>query len=74
MKELVIALLSVSFAAGTSKAIVPGVPETGRNVRSVSTMDNQTENRQGYHIWRLDFMTPAEGPLFAIQIPSRPPG
>jgi hypothetical protein len=74
MKTLVIALLSVSFAAGTSKAIVPGVPETGRDVRSVSGMDSQTKTRQGYHIWRLDYMTEVDGPLFAFVLPHRPGG
>ena len=74
MKTLVIALLSVSFAAATSKAIVPGVPETDRDVRSVSGMDSQTKTRQGCHIWRLDHMTEVDGPLFAFEIPRKPGG
>lgn len=74
MKTLVIALLSVSFAAATSKAIVPGVPETGRDVRSVSGMDSQTKIRQGYQIWRLGYMTEADAPLFAFEIPKKPGG
>ena len=74
MKTLVIALLSVSFAAGTSQAISPGVPETGRDMRSVSVMDSQTKSAQGYHIWRLDYMTEVDGPLFAFEIPRKPGG
>ena len=74
MKVLVIALLSVSIAEGTSKAIIPGVPENGRDVRSVSTMDSQTKSPQGYHIWQLDYMTGVDGPLFAFEIPRKPGG
>ena len=74
MKKLGIALLGVSIAAGTSTAIVPGVPETGREMRSVSGIDSQTKTRQGYHIWRLDYMTEVDGPLFAFEIPRKPGG
>ena len=74
MKKLVIAMLGVSIAAGMSKAIVPGVPETGREMRSLSAMDSQINTPQGYHIWRLDYMSSVDGPLLAIQLPARPPG
>ena len=74
MKKLGIALLAVWIAAGTSKAIAPAVPETGRDMRSVSAIESQTESPQGYHIWRLDYLTPAEGPLFAFELPRKPGG
>jgi hypothetical protein len=74
MKKLGVALLVVSIAAGTSQAIVPGVHETGREMRSVSTMDSQFRTPQGYHIWSLGYITPAEGPLFAFEIPRKPGG
>jgi hypothetical protein len=74
MKKLGIALLGVSIAAGTSKAIVPGVPETGREMRSVSAMDSQINTPHGYRIWRLDYMTKIDGPLFAFEIPRKPGG
>jgi hypothetical protein len=74
MKKLGIALLAVSIAAGTSKAIVPGVPETGREMRSISAMESQIRTPQGYHIWSLNYLTPAEGPLFAFEIPRKPGG
>ena len=72
MNKLIIALLGVSIAAGTLKAIVPGVPETGHDVRSGSEIHSQTKARQGYHIWQLDYTTGIDGPLFAFEIPRKP--
>ena len=74
MKKLVFAMLGMSIAAGMSKAIVPGVPEAGREMRSVSAMDSQINTPQGYHIWRLDYMSKIDGPLFAFEIPRKPGG
>ena len=74
MKTLVIALLSLSVGGGMTKGIVSGVPETGREMRSVSGMDSQTKARQGYQIWRLDYMAEADGPLLAFEIPRKPGG
>ena len=74
MNKLVIALLGVSIAAGTSKAIVAGVPEVGREMRPVSAMDSQINTPEGSYIWRLDYISKIDGPLFAFEIPRKPGG
>ena len=74
MNKLVIALLGVSIVAGTSKAIVPGVPEVGREMRPVCAMDSQINTPEGYYIWRLDYISKIDGPLFAFEIPRKPGG
>ena len=74
MNKLIIALLGVSIAAGTSIAIAPAVPVTSREIRAVSAMDGRISTQRGYQIWRLDYMTEVDGPLFAFEIPRKPGG
>lgn len=72
MKTLAIALLGVSIVAGTSKAMLLGIPETGRHVRSVPAINSQQSQTQpGPKIWQFkgDLMPSLDGPLLAPFVP-----
>jgi hypothetical protein len=76
MKTLVIVSFALFVGAAASKAMMPGMPEVGRHVRSLPAVDVQPlPGQQEYHVWDFngDLVVPSNGPLFAPFMPTHPP-
>jgi len=67
MKILAIASFALLVGAVASQAMVPGLPEIGRHIRSLPVIDN------GQFKGDLVIPMPKNGPMLAPVMPWRPP-
>jgi hypothetical protein len=68
MKILLIASFALLLIGETSRAMLPGMSESGRHIRSLPVIGSQTQD-QGY---KGDIVAPQNGPMLAPFMPWRP--
>jgi len=69
MKRLAITSLALLLIGETSQAMLPGMPEQGRHIRSLPVIGTQTQEQA----FKGDIITPQNGPMLAPGMPWKPP-
>jgi hypothetical protein len=68
MKKLAIASFALLLIGGTSQAMLPGMSEIGRHIRSLPAIGTQNQDQE----FKGDIVTPQNGPMLAPFMPWHP--